>query len=198
MAWFYKTIRFLPERRNNEALVSKCLRVLHSFNYEYETRNIGVSFPMWCEQTIGNQLTFVSMDRMQLDYLLRWHSYFDEMVRLGYFAVSNTQEVPESINYVAFERNCSIDRLTPVGHAKKLKRLKERAEARGEVFEPKKYYSRTSISVDGHYHSIENVSNKKFRLNIVRVETPERATTGYFSSYGLANSENNYQTVPEI
>ncbi|MEZ9640275.1 type I-F CRISPR-associated endoribonuclease Cas6/Csy4 [Vibrio cyclitrophicus] len=56
MKWYYKTVTFLPARCNNESLAAKCLRILHGFNYEYETRNIGVSFPLWSDDTIGNKI----------------------------------------------------------------------------------------------------------------------------------------------
>ncbi|WP_375146206.1 type I-F CRISPR-associated endoribonuclease Cas6/Csy4, partial [Vibrio parahaemolyticus] len=37
MDWHYRTITFLPEYRNNEAIAAKCIKELHRFNYKYET-----------------------------------------------------------------------------------------------------------------------------------------------------------------
>lgn len=197
MEWFYRAITFLPERCNNEVLVGKCLRVLHGFNYEYKTNSIGVSFPLWCEETIGSQLTFVSQERMQLDFLLR-QKYFDDMARIGYFLISKTKVVPSDCGFVAYERNCGIDRSTVAGQAKQLRRLQARAEARGEFFDLKQYHLKCELRVEQQYHSIGDVSQKSFRLNLIRVTELNRVSTGCFSSYGLANSEDHYQAVPDI
>lgn len=199
MNWFYKTVTFLPERCDNEVLAAKCLSILHGFNYKYETRSIGVSFPEWCDDTVGKKLSFICASKIELDLLLK-HQYFIQMRLLGYFDISATASVPGDCAYVAFVRNQSIDKTFAAGQARKLKRLEKRAIARGEKFNPALIRQEESIILP-HYHSLEISSQSKnspFRLNIQM--KPEQGFEGslIFSSYGLSNASNSYQPVPFI
>ncbi|EPW6429565.1 type I-F CRISPR-associated endoribonuclease Cas6/Csy4 [Vibrio parahaemolyticus] len=199
MKWYYKTITFLPERCNNESLAAKCLRILHGFNYEYETRNIGVSFPLWSDDTIGCKISFVSTSKIELDLLLN-QRYFSQMKALHYFDISTTAVVPNNCEYVSFKRCQSFNKDTPAGMATKMKRLEKRAIARGESFDPGLVMQRENIVLP-HYHSLEEVSqsNKsRFRLNVRMSEENSSRGDSVFSSYGLANSENSFQPVPLI
>lgn len=199
MRWYYKTVTFLPERCDNEVLAAKCLRVLHGFNYKYDTRSIGISFPKWCEETVGKKLSFVSTSRVEIDLLLK-HHYFTQMKQLGYFDISSTTQIPDSCEYVSFVRNQSIDKSTTAAQTRKLRRLEKRAIARGESFNPIRIKQRESIIIP-HYHSLEVNSHSKnspFRLNI-QIK-PEQSLEGdsIFSSYGLSNAVDSYQPVPLV
>lgn len=199
MKWYYKTVTFLPARCNNESLAAKCLRILHGFNYEYETRNIGVSFPLWSDYTIGNKISFVSTNKIELDLLLKQH-YFTQMKELHYFDISNTKVVPDGCEYVSFKRCQSIDKATPVGQARKAKRLKKRAEERGEEFDLSSFKQHEVVALH-HYHSLEEDSKSRggsFRLNIRMFKETCLDGDALFSSYGLANTENTFQPVPII
>ncbi|KYN82575.1 type I-F CRISPR-associated endoribonuclease Cas6/Csy4 [Vibrio cidicii] len=199
MKWYYRTITFLPERCNNETLAAKCLRVLHGFNYQYETRNIGVSFPLWCDATVGKKISFVSKNKIELDLLLK-QRYFVQMEQLQYFHISNTVLVPEDCKYVAFKRSQSIDKVTASGQSRKIRRLEKRAHSRGESFDPSSYAPKEH-TVLPHYHSLEVSSkqrNRNFRLNIRMSSERYLEGTLVFSSYGLSNSENSLQPVPLI
>ncbi|MGF1711470.1 type I-F CRISPR-associated endoribonuclease Cas6/Csy4 [Vibrio kagoshimensis] len=199
MTWYYKTVTFLPARCNNESLAAKCLQILHGFNYEYETRNIGVSFPLWSDDTIGNKISFVSTNKIELDLLLKQH-YFTQMKDLHYFDISNTKVVPDGCEYVSFKRCQSIDKATPAGQARKLKRLQKRAEARGEEFDLPSIKPQEIVALH-HYHSLEEDSKSRddsFRLNIRMFKESSLDGDALFSSYGLANTENTFQTVPLI
>ncbi len=199
MNWYYKTITFLPEHCNYEVLVAKCLTILHGFNYKYNTRSIGVSFPEWCDDTIGKKISFISTNRIELDLLLK-HQYFTQMRKLSYFDISTTNQVPDDCEYVSFIRNQLIDKSTPAGQIRKQKRLEKRAIARQELFSISHIKQRESIVLHP-YHSIEINSRSKssfFRLNIqMKVENSLEGSST-FSSYGLSNSENSYQPVPLI
>ncbi|MBV7297712.1 type I-F CRISPR-associated endoribonuclease Cas6/Csy4 [Enterovibrio paralichthyis] len=199
MKWFLKSIAFLPELRNNEALATKCIQVLHGFNYAHDTRKIGVSFPLWCNESVGRAITFVCTDKWELECLLK-QSYFVKMQELGYFDVSTLQIAPKDCSYVAFERKHTIDKTMPGQKNKRLRRLEKRALARGEQFEPSRY-AKSEAHIIEHYHSLKEQSSQNgspFRLNIVKNCSPSRTPTGHFSSYGLANSEDNYQVVPLV
>lgn len=199
MRWYYKTVTFLPERCDNEVLAAKCLRVLHGFNYKYDIRSIGISFPAWCEETVGKKLSFISTSRVELDLLLK-HHYFTQMKQLGYFDISLTTQIPDGCEYVSFVRNQSIDKSTTAARTRKIRRLEKRAIARGESFNPALIHQRESIIIP-HYHSLEVSSHSKnslFRLNI-QIK-PEQSLEGdsIFSSYGLSNAVNSYQPVPLV
>ncbi|MFS1954926.1 type I-F CRISPR-associated endoribonuclease Cas6/Csy4 [Vibrio cyclitrophicus] len=199
MKWYYKTVTFLPARCNNESLAAKCLRILHGFNYEYETRNIGVSFPLWSDDTIGNKISFVSTNKIELDLLLKQH-YFTQMKELHYFDISNTKVVPDGCEYFSFKRCQSIDKSSAAGQARKLRRLEKRAIARGESFNPTLIKQRESIVLP-HYHSLEVSSqsnNNFFQLNIQMKSMQSFEGDPMFSSYGLSNTDNSYQAVPLI
>lgn len=199
MKWYYKTITFLPEMCNNELLAAKCLRILHGFNYQYKTRNIGVSFPLWCDETVGQKVSFVSTNKMELDLLLKQH-YFSQMEQIRYFHISNTELVPKGCTYVSFKRCQSIDKVTPAGQARKIRRLEKRAQSRGELFDPSAFVQKEN-AVLAHYHSLEESSqrtNRNFRLNIRMYSEQHLEGSSVFSSYGLSNSENSLQPVPLI
>ncbi len=199
MKWYYKTITFIPERCNNEILVAKCLRVLHGFNYQYETRNIGVSLLLWREETVGEKISFISKSRIELDLLLKQH-YFIQMEKLQYFHISKTDLVPEDCKYVSFRRCQAIDKATPAGQTKKIRRLEKRALSRGESFVPS-FFIQNEHVVLPHYHSLEEFSkktNSNFRLNIRMISERQPEGGSIFSSYGLSNSENSLQPVPLI
>ncbi|CDT77737.1 type I-F CRISPR-associated endoribonuclease Cas6/Csy4 [Vibrio alginolyticus] len=199
MKWYYKTITFLPERCNNESLAAKCLRILHGFNYKYETRNIGVSFPLWSDDTIGCKISFVSTSKVELDLLLK-QRYFSQMKALHYFDISTTAVVPNDCEYVSFKRCQSFNKATPAGLATKMRRLEKRAIDRGESFDPSLIIQRGTIILH-HYHSLEEVSRSskcRFRLNVRMSSENSLKGDGSFSSYGLSNSANSFQPVPLI
>ncbi|MGX9417464.1 type I-F CRISPR-associated endoribonuclease Cas6/Csy4 [Vibrio sp. RC27] len=199
MAWYYRSVTFLPEHRNNEVLVGKCLKKLHGFCNKYQTNAIGVSFPCWTEATIGNRITFVSQDPMKLDFLLT-QTYFREMVLLGYFVITSYTEVPADCTYVLFRRNQMIDKTTPLGQERNARRRKTRATERGVDTSIIEKIEQTLFTVE-HYHSIPMSSkstSNKFRLNIqTELERPS-IENGRFTSYGLSNRENCLQSVPLI
>ena len=199
MNWFYKTVTFLPERCDNEILAAKCLSILHGFNYKYDIRSIGISFPEWCDDTVGKKLSFVSTSTMELDLLLK-HHYFIQMRKLNYFELSGTTPVPNDCAYVAFIRNQSIDKSSAAGQARKLRRLEKRAIARGETFNPAQIKQKELIALP-HYHSLEVSSQSKnsiFRLNIQMKANHSFEGNSMFSSYGLSNTDDSYQAVPLI
>ena len=199
MKWYYATVTFLPKHRSNEALVAKCLSILHGFSYRNETRAIGVSFPCWSEETIGDRISFVTTNKATLALLLS-QRYFRQMKELKYFNISPLLIVPDNCDYASFKRNHIINKQTPIGVAKKLRRLEKRAIARGEIFEHAKYDIGTKTILE-HYHSINQYSSseeKGFIINIQMTNESEYSGKGEFSSYGLANTDDSYQTVPLV
>lgn len=199
MDWYYVTIRFVANHCNNEAIAAKCIQILHGFNYRYDIRSIGVSFPNWCHETVGNKISFVSTEKLALDFLVK-QRYFQEMQQLGYFEISETLLVPADCQFACFNRCQKIDKSSCAGLNRKLKRLARRAEARGEVFDHSKYSNYQLIEIE-HYHSLAAPSksrSRNFRLNIQKTNNITQNDTPCFSSYGLANSTATLQSVPII
>jgi len=197
MILYYRTVTFLPKIKNNEALVGHCLKVLHGVCTKYTINTIGVSFPEWGEETIGDKISFISPNQLELDFLLQ-QTYFSEMTALGYLNISQSKSVPEQCNLAVFRRNQKIDQATPNGQRIKAERLAKRAINRGDSpirFAPKDL-------VLGHYHSIpitSTRSGKSFRLNL-QYQPLDTVPDGQwtFSSYGLANQELESGPVPVI
>nr|WP_172403905.1 type I-F CRISPR-associated endoribonuclease Cas6/Csy4 [Vibrio parahaemolyticus] len=97
MILYYRTVTFLPKIKNNEALVGHCLKVLHGVCTKYTINTIGVSFPEWGKETIGDKISFISPNQLELDFLLQ-QTYFSEMTGLGYFNISDSTPAPEQCN----------------------------------------------------------------------------------------------------
>lgn len=197
MLLYYRTVTFLPKIKNNEALVGHCLKVLHGVCTKYTINTIGVSFPEWGKETIGDKISFISPKPLELDFLLQ-QNYFAEMTALGYFSISESTTVPEECNLAIFRRNQKIDQATPNGQRIRAERLAKRAVDRSNSairFTPKDL-------VFDHYHSIpisSTRSGKSFRLNL-QYQQLDTVTDGQwaFSSYGLANQDLESCPVPVI
>jgi CRISPR-associated endonuclease Csy4 len=197
MELYYRKITFLPKIKNNEALVGHCLKVLHGICTKYTINTIGVSFPEWEKETIGDKISFISPNPLELDFLLQ-QTYFAEMTALGYFNISESTTVPEECNLAVFRRNQKIDQATPNGLRIRAERLAKRAMNRGDSL----IQHTPKDLVFEHYHSIPVTSTrngKSFRLNL-QYQQLDTVTYGQwaFSSYGLANQELKSCPVPVI
>ena len=161
-----------------------------------EISNIGVCFPKWNDQTIGEQISFVSTDRKQLTNLSQ-QSYFEMMAHDKLFYSSKILEVPTNQRDVMFVRNQSIAKAFVGEKQRRLKRAKKRAEARGEVYNPEYKFEEKAI---GHFHSIP-VSSKgngnNFILHIQKIEKAE-PINNQFNNYGFATNQTFQGMVPSL
>jgi CRISPR-associated endonuclease Csy4 len=98
---YYFTITYLPKNCDVSLLAGRCIGILHGFMSSREISNIGVCFPKWNEQTIGNQIAFVSTDKEQLTNLSQ-QSYFGMMAHDKLFYLSKILDVPTSENECVF------------------------------------------------------------------------------------------------
>lgn len=135
MKRYYFNITYLPKNCDVNLLAGRCIGILHGFMSSREISNIGVCFPKWNEQTIGEQISFVSTDRKQLTNLSQ-QSYFEMMAHDKLFYSSKILEVPTNQRDVMFIRNQSIAKAFVGEKQRRLKRAKKRAEARGEIYNP--------------------------------------------------------------
>jgi len=197
MQRFFKTIQFLPEDRNNEVLVGNCIHILHGVCKRHSINNIGISFPDWCHETIGERMTFVSTDQQNLEYLLN-QEYFFRMLQLNYFSISDTQIVTSMPSQeVIFIRNQAIDNSSPSAVRRDIKRTKKRALERGIKYVAPYASSHKTFK---HYHSIPIASQSTktdFKINIQQL-TVSQTVEGHFGSYGLSNKSDKYCSVPLI
>ena len=199
MNWYYISIHFISTHCNNEVLAAKCIKILHGFSHRNNIRSIGISFPDWCEETVGNKISFVSTDKIILESLIK-QKYFIEMHKLGFFTISETFVAPTDCDFVSFKRCQKIDKSSAAGFNRKIQRLAKRAQARGEEFDFTKYNKHKQYDFKS-YHSLEENSKSKerdFRLNIQKTNEVNLNDIPLFSSYGLANTENSIQSVPFV
>jgi len=193
---YYFTITYLPKNCDVSLLAGRCIGILHGFMSSREISNIGVCFPKWNEQTIGDELAFVSTNKKQLTNLSQ-QSYFEMMAHDKLFGLSKILEVPTEQNEVMFIRNQSVAKAFVGEKQRRLKRAKKRAEARGEVYNPEYKFEAKSI---GHFHSIP-VSSKgngeSFILHIQKIENAE-SIKNQFNNYGLATNQTFQGTVPYL
>ncbi|WP_276756645.1 type I-F CRISPR-associated endoribonuclease Cas6/Csy4 [Pseudoalteromonas marina] len=194
MKRYYFTITYLPKNCDVSLLAGRCIGILHGFMSSREISNIGVCFPNWNEQTIGDQIAFVSKDKKQLTNLSQ-QSYFEMMAHDKLFGLSKILEVPVNQSEVMFVRNQSVAKAFVGEKQRRLKRAKKRAEARGEVYNPEYKFEEKAI---GHFHSIP-VSSKgngdNFILHIQKIENTN-AIENQFNNYGFATNQTFQGTVP--
>ncbi|MDN3380733.1 MULTISPECIES: type I-F CRISPR-associated endoribonuclease Cas6/Csy4 [unclassified Pseudoalteromonas] len=196
MKRYYFTITYLPKNCDVSLLAGRCIGILHGFMSSRGISNIGVCFPKWNEQTIGNQIAFVSIDKKQLIHLSQ-QSYFEMMAYDKLFGLSKILEVPANQSEVMFVRNQSVAKAFVGEKQRRLKRAKKRAEARGEVYYPEYQFEEKVI---GHFHSIP-VSSKgngeNFILHIQKIENTN-AIENQFNNYGFATNQTFQGTVPSL
>jgi len=85
---YYFVITYLPEKKDNNFLASRCIKTLHKFNGKFQLHNIGVSFPKWSGGSVGNQIAFVCEDKQML-IRLRELKDFNLMHEYGLIDLSN-------------------------------------------------------------------------------------------------------------
>ncbi len=203
MQLYYRQVTFLPSYKNNEFLVGRCLKILHGVCTRHQNKGIktintvGVSFPKWSEQTIGEKISFISPSPLDVDFLLQ-QRYFTEMESLGYFHLSEISEVPDGCEYAIYRRNQKIDQSTPNGLKQRAKRFAKRASQRGE---PLAKFIPIDYTFE-HYHSIPISSSSagdSFRLNLQcqKINSDVKGKQTY-SSYGLASQELKSLPIPII
>lgn len=197
MPRFFKTVHFLPEDKNNEVLAGSCINILHGVCKKHNIDDIGISFPDWCNDTVGERITFISTNQKNLDYLLN-QEYFFRMQQLRFFSISDTKIViPESIQEAIFIRNQAIDNSYPGAITRDIQRAKKRASKRGEEYIIP--YASNQKTFD-HYHRIKFTSKSKkteFSLNIQKLKVDQKIE-GNFGSYGLSNKSDKQCSVPLI
>ncbi|WP_082628918.1 type I-F CRISPR-associated endoribonuclease Cas6/Csy4 [Alishewanella sp. WH16-1] len=193
-SFFY--IQYLPEKLNPEFLAGRCLRVLHGFMSSRQLNNIGVSFPAWSENSIGSTIAFVSPDNRLLSSL-KSQKYFLTMEQEGYFKLSNVQTISSELcsNEDLFYRERQQETLTPAARERAFRRLKSRAEARGETYKSLMSYPGNKVLQKCHSVPLEISSRQIIQFNIGKIDVTAQSEA-IFSSYGLGKKDVKIGSVP--
>lgn len=192
----YFTVTYLPINCDYSLLAGRCIGILHGYLSRFELDSIGVSFPNWNDETVGNQIAFVSENQSHLQ-ALRQQNYFQMMSHDDLFKLSAVRAVPEFDDEVQFVRNQSISKAFAGERRRRLARAKRRADARGEEYNPSYEFVPKEIE---HFHSIPVTSNSNKNEFVLHVQLSEEPTalSCQFNKYGFATNEHYLGTVPSL
>ena len=190
----YFTVTYLPANCDYFLLAGRCISVLHGYLSRFGLNGIGVSFPKWTLESVGNQIAFVCENDKHLETLQK-QNYFQMMSQDGLFELSDICSVPNGSDEIRFVRNQSISKAFAGERRRRMARAKRRAEARGEEYNPNFKFVPKEIE---HFHSIpmsSNSNNNKFVLHIQRCEA-QTERQSKLTKYGFATNKNYLGTVP--
>lgn len=190
----YFSVTYLPASSDYLLLAGRCIGVLHGYLSRFDLDGVGVSFPKWTIESVGNQITFVSANVNHLE-ILQKQNYFQMMSHDGLFKLSDICSVPNGSDEIRFVRNQSISKVFAGERRRRMARAKRRAEARGEEYNPNYKFVPKEVE---HFHSIPITSksnNNHFVLHIQRCEVPTEIESK-FTKYGFATNKKYLGTVP--
>ncbi|NAW87316.1 type I-F CRISPR-associated endoribonuclease Cas6/Csy4 [Photobacterium halotolerans] len=195
----YFGIRYLPRDVDVGLLAGRCIKVLHGFlsaedHVVYD--DVGVSFPQWNIESVGQSIAFVSHNAKALNYF-RQHPYFQMMSTDRLFKVSPILKVPQELPEVRFKRNQNIAKCFSGDKRRRLARAMRRAESRGELFQPELGITDREIEPFHRVFMSSQSSQQHYLLHIQKEEYVSRAES-QFSRYGLATNKEYRGTVPDL
>ncbi|MDR9831153.1 type I-F CRISPR-associated endoribonuclease Cas6/Csy4, partial [Vibrio sp. FNV 38] len=164
-------------------------------NNKQAMNQIGVSFPRWCADSVGNSIAFISEDK-DLLIGLSFQPYFSVMKEEDLFELSAVLQVPEGVAEVRFIRNQAIGKSFIGSKKRRMKRSMARVEATGIGSLP---VANEAREVE-HFHRIpisSGSTQQDFILHVQK-ERADVANVANFNSYGLATNQDKRGTVPDI
>lgn len=194
---YYFMIRYLPDDADYSLLAGRCISTLHGFKIGHKRDQIGITFPSWSTSSIGNTIGFVSQSESVL-HLLKNNSYFKHMQEYGLFETSVLNIVPDTCEEVMFVHNRTIGKLFVGDIRRRLARAKRRAEARGEIYQPK---SNVEISEINIFHSVfiqSKTTGQDFLLHLQKRSCSNYLFSSDYSGYGFATNQEYTGSVPEL
>ncbi|MFT5760130.1 MAG: CRISPR-associated endonuclease Csy4 [Alteromonadaceae bacterium] len=196
MKRYFFAVRFLPESANVNLLIGRCLFIMHGYICKKNIQGIGVSFPHWNEESIGNVIAFFYSDKDALNVLSQ-QRFFNDMKECGFFSISSIEQVPDDCPEVRFKRNQTIKKIFPDEKRRRLERLKKRALAQGREFKPEKLKVAREFE---RFHQIPvNSVSKSVDVQLyIQREIGVKYCKSRFNSYGLATNDKHLGTVPDI
>ncbi|XGA81388.1 type I-F CRISPR-associated endoribonuclease Cas6/Csy4 [Halomonas sp. CH40] len=196
---YFLHIKYIAPEANHAFVAGKCIACLHGFMSlsKITTASIGVTFPSWSTDAIGNSIAFVSKDINALSYISSVQ-YLKNMANEGFVEVSDIELVPTEAEEVRFIRNQHVAKSFPAEVKRRLIRAKKRAEQRGEPFMPSDIVSNRIVD---HYHVIpmdSRSSGQRFALYVQRATLDGKSGQGSYNSYGLATHHKHCASVPSL
>jgi len=196
MTRYYFTVRFLPESANVNLLIGRCLFIMHGYICKKNIQGIGVGFPRWSDESIGNVIAFFYSDKYALNTLSQLR-FFSDMKECGFFSISSIERVPDDCPEVRFKRNQTIKKIFSGEKRRRLERLKKRALAQGREFKPEKLKVAREFE-SFHQISVDSVSKSDDVQLYIQKEISVKYCESSFNSYGLATNDKHQGTVPDI
>ena len=196
MLRYYFYIKFLLPDSDPKLLAGRCVSILHGFMSSHQLKRIGVSFPQWSIQSLGQSIAFVSQNQKHLATLCE-QPYFKSMENEGFIELSEVELIPAGLPEVSFVRNQGVAKLFVGEKRRRLKRSKRRVKERGDGFTPD---STTSTNEFRHFHRIKANSKSKHQSFILHIQKRQSAgvVCQEYNGYGFATNIERNGTVPEL
>lgn len=197
MGRYYFLIRYLPEHADLELLAGRCISIMHGFTTKIQTSayQVGVVFPKWSNNSLGNIIGFVAEDEKAL-IGLSYQPYFSTMKSEQLFDISPIEPVPTALDEVRFVRNTAIEKTFLGSKKRRINRTLKRAEYSGKTHTLR---NREEREFD-LYHSIpisSISSGEDFLLNIQKEQVCNKEAPN-FNGYGFATNQARRGTVPNL
>lgn len=193
---YFFSIEYISKNVDLELLTGRCISILHGVICNVGTSGIGVAFPRWSEQSIGNVIAFVSVSK-ELLITLAQQSYFQMMRNDCVFKVSEVFPVIDSLAEVRFVRNQQVAKSFRGEKKRRYERAKRRAEARGESYNPPISPVEREVSLFHRAHVGSKSTGERFVLHI-QCEEGLQEKYHCYNSYGLATNAEHRGTVPDL
>ncbi|MCD9523204.1 type I-F CRISPR-associated endoribonuclease Cas6/Csy4 [Photobacterium carnosum] len=194
---YFVVIRYLVDDIDVGLVAGRCISILHGVlcSKANKYRGIGVAFPQWSSDNLGNEIAFVSSDKSALQFLIN-QPYFEMMVSDNVFAISCVCIVPNDLPEVRFKRNQNIAKCFTGEKRRRLERAKRRAKERGEIFEPINDYQNREVGIFHRVFMTSKQSGQRYILHIQKELSLSVSDT--FTSYGFATNKEYQGSVPDL
>lgn len=194
---YFFVVKFLPDYADTSLLCGRCISIMHGFINKNPTGKnaVGVSFPFWTEESLGNAIAFVAEDK-ELLIGLSFQPYFSLMKEEGLFELSVVLPVADDAKEVRFIRNQAIGKSFLGSKRRRMKRAQDRAEKLGNI-QPNKV---NEDRVFDNFHRIplsSQSTNQGIMLHVQKEECVD-IMLNQFNSYGLATNQAWKGTVPDL
>jgi CRISPR-associated protein Cas6/Csy4, subtype I-F/YPEST len=192
---YYFAIRYLPENVSQELLAGRCIKTLHTI-FTAAGKSIGVCFPEWTIESLGNSIAFVSPNQTDLKKL-KGQYFFNMMVENYIFEISEILPVPVSCSEIRFFRNQRIAKLFLGEKQRRLARASRRSSTRCEQMRPE--VLTTVFEVEPFHRVVIDSDNNQNRYILhLQKEITDEIVTADYCSYGVATNIKHRGTVPNL
>lgn len=194
---YFFVITFIPKHADASLLCGRCISTMHGFiNNNLTGKNsVGVSFPLWTDESLGSAIAFVAEDK-ELLIGLSFQPYFSMMKEEGLFEISSILPVDKENKEVRFIRNQAIGKSFLGSKKRRMKRAQLRAEKLDFIATPKVNEERVFDSF--HRVVLSSQSTQQDIVLHIQKQECDEVTLNHFNSYGLATNQAWKGTVPDL